>query len=70
MKTLEQMAEIVRAGGNLESGYVYDAAKDAVRKLTADELKAANDAQQAEAKAAKDRVALLNGPETGGTNAS
>lgn len=58
-KTLEQMAEIVRAGGNLEPGYVFDAGKDAVRKMTAEEQAAADDATAAETKAAKARAKLL-----------
>jgi hypothetical protein len=58
-KSLEQMAEIVRAGGNLEPGYVFDAGKDEVRKMTADETSAADDSVAAETKAAKARAKVL-----------
>ena len=58
-KSLEQMAEFVRAGGNLEPGYAYDAGKDEVRALTADEKKAADDSVANEAATAKARARIV-----------
>lgn len=53
-QTNEQMAEIVRAGGNLPPGYVYDGTRDEVRKMDSkqlNDLEAARDAEESAAKA-------------------
>ena len=54
-KSLDQIAEVFRAGGNLEPGYAYDASKDAVRPLTAEEKREAEESVNAESAAAKAR---------------
>lgn len=58
-KQEEAMAEVFRAGGNLPSGYVFDGRLDQVRKMTADESKAAEDAANAEQAAADSRKRVL-----------
>lgn len=54
-----EIAEIYRAGGNLEPGYAYDGNLGIARKMTADETREAEDAVKAEADAAKKRAAIL-----------
>lgn len=54
-----EIAEIYRAGGNLEPGYAYDGNLGIARKMTADETREAEDAVKAEADAIKKRTKIL-----------
>ena len=67
MATNEEIAAQVRAGGNLPGGYVYDAAKDEVRKMTAEEARVSEDAIKAEANAAAKRAKVLASVDLVGT---
>ena len=59
-KSTDQIAEIVRTGGNLEPGYIYDGRTDTVRAMTADERKDADESVKAEESAAKARRKALD----------
>ena len=67
MATNEEIAAQVRAGGNLPGGYVFDPrAETMVRKMTAAEEKAQNEADKAAAKLANAIEAAQ--PVSGGVN--
>ena len=68
-KTEQDILEIAFAGGNIPGGYVINPTSDpildpVVRKMTADESRAASDAVADEAGAAKRRTDLLKRTDT------